>query len=256
MSIELQPSVPAPGPSTAAGEAILDAASALFSSRGIAATGVDLIAARAGVTKRTLYQRFGSKEALLADCLRRRMHAWQAHVLDELDAAPAMPPALAIRTVFAAARDWTRDPRRGCSFLAAWPEVAVSPGDAATLVRQEEAWMRSLFTVLTGDAATGELVHQLYAGAQICAAIDDDPDAMDRAADAAAHIVRGARERASASASDGPAGDGRRGAAAPEIGDATQYISPMPLLSAIAARTQHIEVGAGAIEIRQHISGL
>ena len=37
---------------------------------------------------------------------------------------------------------------------------------------------------------------------------------------------------------------------------ARQAASPMPLLSAIAARTKHIEVGTGVIDMRQHISEL
>lgn len=39
----------------------LAAASRLFYERGIHAVGVDLIAAEAGVTKKTLYDRFGSR---------------------------------------------------------------------------------------------------------------------------------------------------------------------------------------------------
>ncbi len=37
---------------------------------------------------------------------------------------------------------------------------------------------------------------------------------------------------------------------------ARQAASPMPLLAAIAARTEHIEVGTGVIDLRYRISGL
>src|SRR5215831_7460276 len=53
-------------------EALLGATGELTYAQGITATGVDAIAARAGVTKRTLYQHFGSKDALVAEALRRR----------------------------------------------------------------------------------------------------------------------------------------------------------------------------------------
>jgi glutathione S-transferase len=43
--------------------------------RGITATGVDEIAAQAGVTKRTLYEHFGSKNTLVAEALRRKAGA-------------------------------------------------------------------------------------------------------------------------------------------------------------------------------------
>jgi AcrR family transcriptional regulator len=53
-------------------DSLLAAAGRLTYERGIAATGVDAIAAEAGVTKRTLYQHFRSKDALLAASLGAR----------------------------------------------------------------------------------------------------------------------------------------------------------------------------------------
>src|SRR5207245_8310934 len=48
------------------------APSELTYARRITGTGVDAIAARAGVTKRTLYQHFGSKDRLVAEALSDR----------------------------------------------------------------------------------------------------------------------------------------------------------------------------------------
>jgi AcrR family transcriptional regulator len=53
-------------------DALLGATSELTYARGITATGVDAIAAQAGVTKRTLYQHFGSKDQLVAEALSER----------------------------------------------------------------------------------------------------------------------------------------------------------------------------------------
>src|ERR1700741_4462234 len=53
-------------------ERILSAAGSLFYREGIHATGVERIAQQAGVSKRTMYQHFGSKKLLAAGCLRRR----------------------------------------------------------------------------------------------------------------------------------------------------------------------------------------
>jgi AcrR family transcriptional regulator len=53
-------------------DALLAATNELTYSRGITATGVDAIAERAGVTKRTLYQHFGSKDRLVAEALNER----------------------------------------------------------------------------------------------------------------------------------------------------------------------------------------
>jgi AcrR family transcriptional regulator len=53
-------------------DALLGATSELTYEGGITGTGVDAIAARAGVTKRTLYQHFGSKDRLVAEALSER----------------------------------------------------------------------------------------------------------------------------------------------------------------------------------------
>jgi len=53
-------------------DALLTATSELTYTRGITGTGVDAIAAQAGVTKRTLYQHFGSKDQLVAEALSER----------------------------------------------------------------------------------------------------------------------------------------------------------------------------------------
>ena len=50
---------------------ILDAAYALFWRQGFARVSMDEVAARAGVTKRTLYQHFRSKDDLMAAALSR-----------------------------------------------------------------------------------------------------------------------------------------------------------------------------------------
>ena len=46
---------------------LLTAAADLFYRRGIGAVGVDLVSKQAGVSKRTLYQQFGSKGRLIAE---------------------------------------------------------------------------------------------------------------------------------------------------------------------------------------------
>jgi AcrR family transcriptional regulator len=53
-------------------DALIGATSELTYAGGITGTGVDAIAARAGVTKRTLYQHFGSKDRLVAEALSDR----------------------------------------------------------------------------------------------------------------------------------------------------------------------------------------
>jgi len=57
-------------------ERILDAAAELFSQRGYAATGVDLLADRSGIAKTAIYYHFGNKEGLLAALVERAAAVW------------------------------------------------------------------------------------------------------------------------------------------------------------------------------------
>ncbi|MDJ0786333.1 MAG: TetR/AcrR family transcriptional regulator [Myxococcota bacterium] len=65
---------------TAQGErnrrAILEAATTLFASQGVAATGIDAVCKRAGVAKTALYWHFGSKEGLLAQVVESVGSSW------------------------------------------------------------------------------------------------------------------------------------------------------------------------------------
>ena len=63
-------------------ERLLEAASELFYKEGIGAVGVDTVSESAAVSKRTLYNRFGGKDALVAEYLRRRDERWRAHLRD------------------------------------------------------------------------------------------------------------------------------------------------------------------------------
>ena len=66
---------------------ILEVASRLFYLHGIHAVGVDTIAAESGVTKRTLYDRFGSKDALVTAYLQERHDTWWARLEQRLASA-------------------------------------------------------------------------------------------------------------------------------------------------------------------------
>lgn len=177
--------------STPAGERVLATAGDLFYRVGINRVGVDLIADTAGVTKRTLYQRFGSKDGLVTAYLDRRRHRWQTHLLSELGTAD--DPAVAVRTVFATAAAWARDNPRGCAFVNAWAEISASPEhQALAVIREEKRWMRRLLRQLLGDDRLAESVHLLYEGAQTLSTILDAPSTFDDAARAAIELV-GAR---------------------------------------------------------------
>jgi AcrR family transcriptional regulator len=89
---------------------ILDVASELFYAHGIHAVGVDTIAAESGVTKRTLYDRFGSKDELVAAYLRARDERWRARVTAAVEAfAELDDPAHPGRAVIADEKRWLEE---------------------------------------------------------------------------------------------------------------------------------------------------
>lgn len=161
--------VPVPAPVvTGAGIAVLNAAADLFYSRGIHATGVDALAEHAGVTKRTLYQHFRSKDALAAAYLQERAHRWQRLLVDGLLAEPGDPLDL----VYGAAAEWAGRSGRGCAFVNAWAELGHFDHPGVAVVVAEKAWMARLFTLLASeDGQLGTALHLVYEGAQVCASI-------------------------------------------------------------------------------------
>src|SRR5687767_2968876 len=100
----------------------LEAAGRLFYERGIHAVGVDLIAAEAGVTKKTLYDRFGSKEQIVVEYLADRDERWRAFLAERMQAA-GPGPAARVLAVFDASRAWAREHSpKGCSMVNAHAE--------------------------------------------------------------------------------------------------------------------------------------
>ena len=132
-----------PATLTPGAERLLEAASVLFYQHGIHAVGVDTIAAEAGVTKKTLYDRFGSKDALAVAYLRRRDERWRASLDAELAAAaPGVPSVLAF---FHAAELWSmQHGPRGCAAINARAETPDPDHPVAREVARQKEWVRDL----------------------------------------------------------------------------------------------------------------
>ena len=181
------PAVPFDDPAlTPAGERLLDAASTLFYRRGIRAVGVDLVAARAGTTKKTLYDRFGSKDELVALYLRRRARRWAAFLAAHLDDEPDGEGALA---VFDALGEWLREQDRGCAFVNAYAELGGTGHPGEAVVRTEKEWMRRVFDTLVGDEVLGGQLYLLYEGATVAHTAGGWSAAVPAARAAAARLL-------------------------------------------------------------------
>ena len=182
-------------PMTRVGERLVETASRLFYARGIRAVGVELIAEDAGTTKKTLYDRFGSKDALVALYLRRRAALWQGIVLAHLAEHQPDPGVDRVLGVFDALEGWLAEQYRGCAFVNAYAEVGGTDHPGLPVIRAEKAWMRDLFAALVEEAGyddpdrLGAQLHLLYEGGVVGLTAGDDPDAVHLARAAAAQLL-------------------------------------------------------------------
>ncbi|WP_285589003.1 TetR/AcrR family transcriptional regulator [Actinomycetospora sp. NBRC 106378] len=160
---------------TPAGQRILETASALFYAHGITAVGVAGIAEAAGVTKKTLYDCFGSKAALVAAYLQRRHDRWWADLQDRLETADS------VDTVFDTYLAHPQfDTALGCGFQRAAAELPHDhPGFA--VIRAHKQAVRDELERLTGDPDRADHVFLLLEGAVARRAVEGTTDALDRA---------------------------------------------------------------------------
>ena len=135
---------------------LLDTAGRLFYAEGIAATGVDKIVARSGISKPTLYAHFGSKQELVAAALERRF-VERVAALDEWVHAHADSPRDRLLAVFDWQAEWhASEGRRGCAFVNAAAEVPDPNDPAREVARREKRWMREYLAGLAADAGLPE----------------------------------------------------------------------------------------------------
>ncbi len=125
---------------------VLDAAEELFFSRGIAATPIDAVTERAGVSSATLYRGWPSKEALVAAALDRRHDDWVATW--DRAVARAGDDRARLLAVFDALDDYRRTPSgsRWCAFLGTAAEYADTPADVRAVLDRETATLRRRLT--------------------------------------------------------------------------------------------------------------
>jgi AcrR family transcriptional regulator len=181
-------------------ERIVAAASELFYSEGIRAVSVDAVAAKAGLTKRTLYYHFASKDDLVAAYLQAREQPNLARFRRWYEEA-AGGIAEKVRAIFRRQAMAARHPRwKGCAFLRTSAELAGMPGHpamkaAAGHKKDFERWLESMFAA-QGIGSASELARQvvlLLDGSFAVVLLHRDPSYMESAGDAAFALVEAAR---------------------------------------------------------------
>lgn len=107
---------------------IIDAAIVLFDAEGIRGATVDAIAAKAGVTKKTLYYHFRSKDDLMVASLIEAPSNRQ-RLFDKILANTGLHIEGVIAALFGELSKWTADERwKGCAFSRAAAELVGFPG--------------------------------------------------------------------------------------------------------------------------------
>jgi AcrR family transcriptional regulator len=167
-------------------ERILATADRLFYGQGIRAVGVDTIAAEIGISKRTLYNYFPSKDALIVAYVARRAIP---------RAASDRPPLEQILGVFDWLEKWfASNSFRGCPFVNAVAELGERTHPASRIAIDYKERRRVAFRDILAEFGVADpegLAIQLVIlveGAMAAALVRDDP-AMARAAKAAARVL-------------------------------------------------------------------
>jgi AcrR family transcriptional regulator len=131
---------------------ILDAAARCFYRDGIWATGVDALAAEAGVSKRTLYNHFASKDGVIAAYLRQREDHWQAKLEALWEEVGEDPVERVVAHVHAYARPVEPERFRGSAFINAAAELADDDCEALGVIQHSLDRMESGIATLLGRA--------------------------------------------------------------------------------------------------------
>jgi AcrR family transcriptional regulator len=174
-------------------ERILAAADKLFYAQGIRAIGVDAVAAEAGVSKRTLYNHYPSKDALITAYLTARFS-----LLPPSD-RPAREQLLGIYDRIE--RMLADGSFRGCPYVNAVTEIGDPKHPAAAIAvqfkEQRRLWYRTLLERLGArDADTlATQLQILFEGALSLALVRGDPAVARSARTAAATLIDAAVPR-------------------------------------------------------------
>ena len=178
---------------------ILAAADRLFYAQGIRAVGVDAVAAEAGVSKRTLYNHYPSKDDLIAAYLTARFR----HL--EPSDAPAREQILG--NFDRLERMFADGSFRGCPYVNAVTELGdpkhAAAGIALQFKEQRRLWFRALLERLRArdpDALATQL-QILFEGALAAALVRGDPALARSARDAAEVLLDAAGVRRASRAS-------------------------------------------------------
>jgi AcrR family transcriptional regulator len=185
---------------TPAAERILHTASEMFYQKGIRAVGVDAISAEAGVTKKTLYEKYGSKDELVAAYLRARDERWRNWLVEFVERRGGSATERLLST-FDVLGEWMeRENYRGCGFVNAAAEFPDADHPARVVVQEQKRWMRSYLVELATEAGAedpedlAERLLILHEGATVARSLGVADDAVQKAKQTAEGLLADLQE--------------------------------------------------------------
>ena len=123
-------------------ERLMDAAGELFYREGLHAITAERVAGQAGLTKPTIYNLFGSKDALVLETLRRRGEQIRRHI-EERAAAREAPYDQLLEVLTVHAEMLTSDGFHGCPLIIAAVQAPDSQ-EARDLANAHKVWLHAL----------------------------------------------------------------------------------------------------------------
>lgn len=182
---------------------ILDAAYVLFRKKGFTRVSVDEIADASGITKRTLYAHFTSKDELLAAVLEAQ-HRLAFDAFQTFGDKLSGTAGEMVEEIFEELSRWAAKPRwAGSGFTRLVVELADLPGHPArSIARRHKAELETHLAQLLGSAGiapAGQRARELwilFEGAMILALIHGDRAYIGAAARAARTLMEASTRRA------------------------------------------------------------
>lgn len=166
-------------------ERLMDAAGDIFYREGLHAITADRVAVDAGLTKPTIYNLFGSKDALVLETLQRRSEQIR-RAIEARAAAGATPMEKLIEVLRAHADMLQSDGFHGCPLVIAAVQAPESE-DARALAQAHKEWLRNLMAglarraELTAPDALASSLMLILEGAAAMSAVEAAPIVAKRA---------------------------------------------------------------------------
>lgn len=164
------------------GEILLETATRLFCREGISNTGINRILTESGVARKTLYERFGSKENLLMAVLQRDGETWLKWFVERIHTHPGSPSERLLGVFDILAEWFSREDFYGCTFINSVAEHDKLSLQFRSLADQHRDSIRAILLRLAIDAQLNnpeEIADQfnlLIDGATIAAMLYRTPD--------------------------------------------------------------------------------